>query len=643
VNFTEILGPSVFETFNARGLDPSQVAKRFIPPRQFEELILRNHSIIVGPRGSGKTTLLKMLQVAALREWEHPSADRYRAKLDFSGIYVAADVSWGEQLAALGGGRLAPDTQAILGYSAFTTHILSAFLQTIQDVTNDALLTVPHLARLHVSFDRQKEKDFVNILARSWELKPHLPTILSLSSALRDRLVQIDKVANSIAGIGGGIDASILQESSFLFLGWLSSISQGVEEFNSAVGQPHRKWALLFDELEISPKKIRQEILAALRSTNQRLLFKLSMSPYNEEVSLLDAATAGMSGEDYKVMRLWYARKEQGFEFSTALVHSMLDELKCSLEDLGRAFFHSTGAWEDNEPSSLSGYRPGTHTHSRFQSLATRDPSFAAYLARSQIDLERMHLLGESERASTIRKVTSLVTVRETFRSTHSDAEGNPRANRSRKNPLLYTGIEALLSIVEGNPRWTIGLLGPLLRRYQQVNRGRQKTFPVPRHVQALAVKSASDRFQALLRSLPYVPPGSSARARNASSKGLLSLLDAIGTRLHRHVVVDNFVPQPVLSFFVPATAPIELVVALGRALNVGAIVAAPKSDVVADSDDETIHSGIAGRRFRLSHMLARAYGLPLILGREGNIVKLLEEDETKPLLFEGADEHAVS
>jgi hypothetical protein len=72
----------------------------------------------------------------------------------------------------------------------------------------------------------------------------------------------------------------------------------------------------------------------------------------------------------------------------------------------------------------------------------------------------------------------------------------------------------------------------------------------------------------------------------------------------------------------------------LGRALNVGAIVAAPKSDVVADSDDETIHSGIIGRRFRLSHMLARAYGLPLILGREGNVVKLLEEHDTRPLLF---------
>ena len=106
---------TVFEAFNARNLSPTQVAKTFIPPAQFAELCGRSHCVVVGPRGSGKTTLLKMLQLPALAAWQHEEADKYTASIDFTGVFVAADISWGKQLESLGGRNCRSDRTRAFG------------------------------------------------------------------------------------------------------------------------------------------------------------------------------------------------------------------------------------------------------------------------------------------------------------------------------------------------------------------------------------------------------------------------------------------------------------------------------------------------------------------------------------------------
>src|ERR1035438_2490916 len=117
--------PTIFESFNARSLDPAQVAATFVPSIIYKKLVKRRHTIIVGPRGSGKTTLLKMLQQTALEFWAHPDAAEYRSRLDFTAVFVPTDLIWSEQLKSLGSGL---DEQAVrlLGNAAFTTHILKA-------------------------------------------------------------------------------------------------------------------------------------------------------------------------------------------------------------------------------------------------------------------------------------------------------------------------------------------------------------------------------------------------------------------------------------------------------------------------------------------------------------------------------------
>ena len=283
------------------------------------------------------------------------------------------------------------------------------------------------------------------------------------------------------------------------------------------------------------------------------------------------------------------------------------------------------GMHEDEPKAQLSAYRPGTEVHGRYQRLATKDPSFATYLSKNGVDLGAMHEMSSAERASVVRKITSIVMVREAYRSEEQIIGGGRRIGRSRKNPNIYHGVDALLAIVEGNPRWLIGLMGPLVRRYKEDRRR------ISAALQATAIATAGNRFRALLRTIPYVPEGSNPlRQRQIPSRGLLSLLDALGERFRRHIITDDFSPDPVLSFTVDSTVSESLLLALGRALNAGAIILVP------DSSAEAIASSIRGKRFRLSYMLANSYGLPLLLGREGSLLRLLTDDRDSPApLFE--------
>jgi hypothetical protein len=605
----ESSAPSVFESFNARNLSPSQVAERFIPPpRHFDDLVLRRHSLVVGPRGSGKTTLLKMLQLPALAAWEHPDADRYRSQIDFTAIFVAADVSWGAQLGALGRSRLPQHATELLGLSAFTSHVLIALLDAMNDCASGSPLAVPTLAGKYVELSKEQEVSLCRLLGESWRLVPAVPTLQGLKLALRERLSVIAQIARKETVLPIEQLDERLAKYDFLYLSFLECAIFAIEAFNGLVNQPNKRWAFLFDELEIAPRQIRQQLFAALRSTDQRLLFKLSISPYHEDATVLEGGFSAMPAQDYQPIELWYPRKEEGYQFSEALLRAMLIEAGASPVSSDQVFGQSIfDAGDFERESNISAYRPGTTLHKRFTSLADKDPSFLEYLPKNRIDLDSMHLLDEAQRAGQIRKGTSVVAVRENYRSSGQLIGAPTRVERSRKALTLYTGSRSLFAIIEGNPRWFIGIVGPMIRGYKQYQRR------VPRSIQARTIATATNRFRALLRTIPYHP------ANSSSSRGLLSLLDAIGEFLHDNLVQGPFNPDPPLSFVVDSNTSNEMLEALGRALNAGAIILAP------DPSGETLLSSLRGKRFRLSYMLAPGYGIPLNLGRPMALSQILE------------------
>ncbi len=601
--------PSVFESFNAKNLSPLQVAKTFIPPRrQFLELCLRSHALVLGPRGSGKTTLLKMLQVQALSRWEYEGAAEYVDRVDFNAVFIPADTVWKAQMECLTGARLSQWSAQRIGTASFTSHIfislLTAFEAALAPAQNDLF------QRFHVQMNPATQANLVRSLATGWMLSPELPSLLGLKVALRQRLAEIASLADRLDGQPASEIDNTIRSRPELHLAFYEQTIFAIELFNALAGSPDRQWALLFDELEIAPDGIRRQLLALLRGTETRVLLKLSMSPYNQDFANLFRATGGKPGDDFLPISLWYSEKEEAVPFASELTRSILQAYSPTRHPPQGIFGTSDfdiGRQEQRELGSA--YKPGSSNYRRFVDLAARDPSFASYLAKAGIDLKRMHEIADERRAASIRKLTSVVTVREAFiRDAAAEYSGpSPMKLRSRKRPQLYTGASALYAITEGNPRWIIGTLGPLLKVFASEER------QVSRTLQTKAINVAVGRFRALLSTVEV-----QLASGPGASRSLLHLIDLIGRYFHNRVVRAAFAPEPPTTFVVDEAVPPNIVSALEVALNVGAIVLIP------DTADQKIVESLVGKRFRLSYLLAPHFKLPLTSGKSRNLSSIL-------------------
>jgi hypothetical protein len=133
-----------------------------------------------------------------------------------------------------------------------------------------------------------------------------------------------------------------------------------------------------------------------------------------------------------------------------------------------------------------------------------------------------------------------------------------------------------------------------------------------------------------MLKTIPCGPVGESKR-------GLLSILDPVGTYFSEATIDGPFDPDPPCSFVVDTSTAEDDLRALGMALNAGAIVFAP------DEGDVGLLENLRGKRFRLSYILAPHFCIPLVLGRSmslGEIVKRAGKrlKAQEPSLFPSAD-----
>ena len=604
-----------FESFNARALSPRQVAVGFVPPESFRNLCKRRHTIIAGPRVSGKTTLLKMLQVSALRAWDHPDADELRRQIDFTGVFVPADRCWGEQLAAIGQSHLNAEQQRLLGVAAFTTQVLRALISAVIErrADDEGAVKAPKFRKLILQ--PQQELELVKKVAPLWLFDLEVPTLLSLKIALAQRLSEIHQIASQCEYLDAQRRNEKLVGERGLHLNFLSAVSLFLDIFESVTSLKDERWALLFDELELAPESIRATLTQALRSVDARLVFKLSIAPFSRELE--ENVRAATDKNDFDLVKLWYPSKEDGYPFSRSLMLQILQHrgiLDASLEQVfGTTDYESV----PGKKRSIKG-SPKYHLTEAFRRLAARDRSFSEYLKERSINLSNVHLLSENERAAQIRKVSPLVIVREAYRGADDNSEASGEGQqRSRKAPHLYCGVPALLAVCEGNPRWLIGLTDALLDR-------RNKDDRVPKSHQNQEISSLQSRFCAFLRTIPCT-----GFDNNARTSSVLALIDSIGSSFTREIILKKFNPDPPGTFMVDSHATEEQVRTLEQAVYAGAIVFVP------ESDNEVAIGSLRGKRFRLAYLLAPKYKLPMVLLRPKSLSSLLStRSETQGGLF---------
>lgn len=597
--------PSVFDVFNARQLTPEQVAHSFVPPPYFLDLAQATHTLIIGPRGSGKTTLLKMLHPAALEAWGHPKEATYRERIAYTGVFIATDITWNEQVRLLGDGRLDEQSHHLFSKAAFTTEILHSLSRSMRWRTGQF---GPPARRSHrrVHLPDQKENDIAREIADAWRLSSALPSLEGLDKALVRRFSEIKQLASQEAYRDENRRLDRLAEVAYLHLDFLSAASYAVNLFDEAVNDNEAKWALLFDELELAPQWIRRVLVRSLRSVSERFLFKISLSPYAVDLKHeLDGVDSARAGQDFTPIKLWYVHKEDGYPFCRELLNSILSaqgKPRVSPETIfGSSSFDTERAGRG--PKTV--YRSQSELGRLFTFLAERDHTFRDYLVSRRINPAQLELVDSQKRPSDLRKVRSIAALRAYFRG----AEGDPReparqARRSRKIPTVYGGATSLFAMVEGNPRWFIAIVGRLLSNWDS----RQIAKPV----QVRAVTDAANIFRAMLKTVPCGAIGESRR-------GLLSLLNPIGECFSNAAIDAPFDPDPPCSFIVDSKTGEDEARALGKALNAGAIVYAP------DESDVGLLETVIGKRFRLSYILAPHYCVPLVLGRSMALQTILK------------------
>jgi hypothetical protein len=438
------------------------------------------------------------------------------------------------------------------------------------------------------------------------------------------RLVQIREVGSKESILGEDGRPGRLASIAYLHLHFLEAAGYAIELFEHKLSLSPGKWAYAFDELELAPDLIQRELIQSIRSTDERFLFKLALNPYTQNSYLLQNALSPAPGQDFDQISLWYAEKRVAQSFCEGLWRELTKERGIPdlspIDVLGRSYFESS---EDDVREKRSAYAPGSRWAKRFQSLASKDPSFKEYIDRREIDLRSLHLMDDDLRAAEIRKIAPIVALRE-FYLREADPDDPVASLRSRKTAELYTGADSVFALTEGNPRIFIGLVGSLLREAQ----ARPRHF-VPPRAQADQALSAAEKFLATLRTIPIADGG------GLNEWGVVNLLRRIARYFHHDAAKGAFRAAPVGSFTVDSQTPDAILATLTQALNAGAIIYVP------DDQGSVILTSLRGKKFRLSYLLAPLYGFPIRLGRDIALSRILElgriskaPPETFPLEF---------
>lgn len=603
--------PALFDTYNARFLDPRAIARSFIVPHSVFNLLCKNeNSLVIGPRGSGKTTLMKMLRPSALRAWRHENKTRFLDSLSFSAVYVASDSGWNSRLALIKPESAEFKLFEILQNATFVTYLMMSMLDAVGEAADIGDEDEDALQKFRIRLNSNKEGELSSELAKRWILDLEFSSFRAMRFALEDRISLIDNIYFQIANLERKVELAELQDHRFLSIDLISAMKAFVTTINELCEDRDRTWAFCIDEVEILHPSFELALLRSLRSTkDQRIRFKISASPFSRTHFPQSDSTSPMGGHDFTPITLTYARKNESMRFSRQMLDALLKEagLKTTAYKIfGSSKFEPSRPQDSRDPKHP--YAKGGERYADLKELERDDPGFASYLNRRNINLEDIDGKSEDARAE-IRKLIQIAEIRREFGATNilTTPGGSIARYRSRKRiGDLYTGAESLLTICDGNPRWLIGLFRPLIDQAKLHRR-------ISRSAQARSITTAIARFLSLLTTIPF--PQSAQR-----QLPITRIIDGIGQFFFTDITNREFKTEPFLSFIVDDRLNEAELDAIGAALNQGAFVFIPSQE------NEHCTGDIRDKRFRVSYLLCPRYKLPLMYGQPTPLSRILHK-----------------
>jgi hypothetical protein len=569
-----------FETFNAKKMSAIEVAKSFVVPSYFATLAGKDHCYIAGPRGSGKTTLLRMLQGETLVGWKGVEADAIRSQIDYSSIFLPTDELWASQ------------TSESAATAAFTAQVLYAFVETLAYRTSSAD-RYGNPVHLPVTLSHDQEVDFCNQCIRAWGLERANPSLLGLQNELDLYLAGLST--------GRADGSSIIERATALSL-----LSFGIRAFNRTVNQPDHQWALLLDEMELAPAEIHRDVVAFVRGGTSNIILKISMSPFDRYKHAFGVEGGPIPGHDFQTVYLFGQSIKDIRNLTNGLWVESLRARRLSPKSMSAAL--------GSERRPLQGYRdrptPYSDVPTFFRYMRDRDRTFALWLRRRHVDIDSLDSLSYTDRSATVRKVMPLLIFRDALLSFR---EGEP-VRRSRKKFLEpFTGAEAITRALEGNPRWIKVAFAYMLNHYDA------RTETVGQGFQFDALTELANRFESLLRVLPYRPNALSGDSNQVPLISVPELVNLLATYMNMQNT-GKFMSDPQNCFTVDGELPGAVFDALVTGLYAGAFVH------VRNRKSPAVLSDFRGERFRLAYLLGVRDGkeFPLRLGKDVSLMEIM-------------------
>jgi energy-coupling factor transporter ATP-binding protein EcfA2 len=567
------------DTFNAKHLQPDQLIETFVPSKKFDEVAQNGHTILLGPRGSGKTTLLRMLSVNVLPSWEHKDANAYRSKIKYEGVYVPGDTVWGDMLNALSQPGVSDECAVEYAYSGFSTHIFLSAISAIEE----------SLKNYTIKNGESLLSDKKNIIVESFQTISKLLKIdidkYSISRIRNELYMRLSEIGEYPAKINDRENLTLTElrkELPYSNLEIKQTLDSIFDCLDRALGRPDHRWAILLDEFEIAPKVLLDKIIRSMRSSAQKVIFKVALVPCGKHQEI----KAEISNiHDHKVVELWYRDKSEIKEFCNNILSSKYG-IKNPEELFGKTKYinntHGTdGLWK-----------------AQFKELEIKDPSFKRYIKEHKIDIEKV--FSGNSKASNIRKIAPRVAFRNAFKDLH----GNRKGRKSLSD--FYAGWDAISRISEGNPRWLIATINSMLLRLNEKNR-------IEPEVQYGVVKSTCEAFSSMI--------ASTALQDNmgiSTKTSPYEILTVVSEFFRKSLIDDDFKADPAGTFVVDVNVNSDIENSLRIALNHGAIV------LVDRDQDFWNFKNLHGMRFRISYLLSPKFNLPLRMEKERSLSSIM-------------------
>lgn len=571
---------SPFATFNAKRMTAVEVAQSFVPPPAFRAIAGGDHYYLTGPRGSGKTTLLRMLQGESLMAWAGKEAEEFRASIDFSAIFLPTDELWASQ------------TTEASAAAAFALQLFYAFVETMQYRVSgtDAFGNPVHLP---VTLSHDAEVQVATQCAEAWGLARNAVSLASLLDAIDVALANIPEQPLTTRLEGKASNAMRL-------------LGIGIRIFNRAAGQPRHKWALLLDEMELSPANIHHEVVSFVRGDPGVVTLKISMSPFDRYEHAFGVEGQPIPGHDFQTVYLADQSRGDIHKLTAGLWRSSLKERGIPFVPMSKALGRSS---IDDLPATQA--ERDRVVAARLRAAQSQDPEFSKWLRARRIDLDKLSAMSYNERSATIRKVYPLIVFREAIITQRKGAT----VRRARKKSLEpFTGATAVETALEGNPRWIKWAFSQMLESFDN-----RTTYElIPRGAQFDALSGLAGRFEALLRVVP--------RRNMSTTMPVSTLVDRIAIYFNRQNT-GAFTPDPKNCFIVDEGTSAEVLDALILGLYAGAIIH------VRDKHSPAVLNDFRNQRFRLAYLLGVRDGreFPLRRGRDARLSQILEETSPAP------------